>query len=68
MKNGHGFEKQAAIPPVTKMAIDNTPHPAWRAFIRYCAELGHGEIEKVKIQEGLPVMAEVTRQKIRFTP
>ena len=43
-------------------------HPAWRAFIRYCAELKHGEIELLKIQEGLPVLAEVTRQKVKFAP
>jgi hypothetical protein len=37
-------------------------------FIRYCAELGHGEIEKLKIQDGLPVLAEVAVKKIKFTP
>lgn len=43
-------------------------NPAWRAFIRYCAELRHGEIEALKIQDGLPVLAEVTRKKVKFTP
>jgi hypothetical protein len=42
-------------------------HPAWRAFIRYCAELQHGEIEILKIQDGLPVLAEVVRKKVKFT-
>ena len=42
-------------------------HPAWRNFIRYCAELRHGEIELLKIQDGLPVLAEVTRKKIKFS-
>jgi hypothetical protein len=41
-------------------------HPAWQAFIQYCRELDHGEIERVKIQNGLPVSAEVTRKKIRW--
>jgi hypothetical protein len=42
-------------------------HPAWRAFIRYCAELQHGEIELLKIQDGVPVLAEVVKKKIKFS-
>ena len=42
-------------------------NPAWRAFIRYCRELGHGEIERLCIQDGVPVLAEVTKKKIKFT-
>jgi hypothetical protein len=42
-------------------------HPSWQAFIRYCRELQHGEIERLKIQDGLPVLAEVIREKIKFT-
>jgi hypothetical protein len=42
-------------------------HPAWDRLIRYCAELGHGEIEKLKIQDGLPMLAEVTTRKIKFS-
>lgn len=41
-------------------------HPAWRAFIQYCRELDHGEIECIKIQNGLPVSAEVIKKKIRW--
>jgi hypothetical protein len=29
-------------------------------------EMGHGEIENLKIQDGLPVLAEVTRRKVKF--
>jgi hypothetical protein len=43
-------------------------HPAWRAFIEYCAELKHGEVELLKIQDGLPVIAEVVKKKIKFVP
>jgi len=43
-------------------------HSAWQQFIRYCTELGHGEIEKLKIQDGLPMAAEVTTKKVRFGP
>jgi len=42
-------------------------HPAWRAFMRFCKQLGHGEIERLSIQDGLPVLAETTKKKIKFT-
>lgn len=42
-------------------------HPAWLAFFRFCAELKYGEIERLSIQDGLPVLAEMTKKKIRFT-
>jgi len=42
-------------------------HPAWIAFIRYCQQMQHGEIEKLKIQDGIPVLVEVSRQKIKFS-
>lgn len=66
MKNGHNFQ----APPVMAVSsfADKSLHPAWRAFVRYCAELQHGEIEVLKIQDGLPVLAEVTRKKVKFAP
>ncbi len=42
-------------------------HPAWCSFIKYCESMRYGEIERLKIQDGLPVMAEVVRNKVRFT-
>ena len=45
---------------------DRAVHPAWQAFIRYCAELHHGEIEVLKIQDGVPVLAEVVKKKVKF--
>jgi hypothetical protein len=42
-------------------------HPSWLRLMRYCSELGHGEIEKLKIQDGLPMTAEVTTRKIKFS-
>ena len=42
-------------------------HPSWLAFVKFCRELQHGEIEHLKIQDGLPVLAEVTRKKVKFT-
>jgi hypothetical protein len=41
-------------------------HPAWRSFIRYCAQLRHGEIERLCIQDGLPILAESTTKKVKF--
>jgi hypothetical protein len=40
--------------------------PVWREFIRFCAELKHGEIERLSIQDGVPVLAEITKRKVRF--
>lgn len=41
-------------------------HPAWQSFMRYCAELRFGDIERLRIQDGLPVLAEETRKKVKF--
>lgn len=43
-------------------------HPAWLRLIEYCAALGHGEIQNLKIQDGKPMMAEVTTKKVKFSP
>jgi bisphosphoglycerate-dependent phosphoglycerate mutase len=51
--------------PAKRFAV-SALHPAWRALVRYCAELQHGEIERLKIQDGLPILAEVTKKKIKF--
>jgi hypothetical protein len=45
---------------------ENALHPAWRDFLQFCGELQHGEIERLKIQDGLPVLAEVVKRKVRF--
>jgi len=41
-------------------------HPAWIEFIRHCRDMGFGEISQLKIQDGLPVMAEETTKKVKF--
>ena len=41
-------------------------HPAWYSFIKYCEGLRYGEIEKLKIQDGLPMLAEEVKKKIKF--
>ena len=51
----------------TRSQSDSILLPApWRAFIEYCRHLGHGQIERLVIQDGVPVLAEVTKQKIKF--
>lgn len=42
-------------------------HPAWRSLIEYCRKLQHGDIEHLRIQDGVPVVAEVITKKIRFS-
>lgn len=44
----------------------SVPEP-WAKLIRFCQQLGHGEIEKLKIQDGVPVIADVVREKVKFT-
>ncbi|MFN2530745.1 MAG: hypothetical protein ABR555_05575 [Pyrinomonadaceae bacterium] len=62
-------EKGSALRAVTHIEIDTSPlHPVWSKFIRYCAELQHGEIELLKIQDGLPMLAEAVKKKIKFAP
>lgn len=41
--------------------------PAWQEFIRYCRDLRHGEIERLSIQDGMPVLAELIKKKVKFT-
>ena len=41
-------------------------HPAWLAMIRFCREMGYGEIACLKIHEGIPISAEVVTKKIRW--
>jgi len=67
MKDGSGFE-QTRISAAGHTVAVSSLHPAWRALIRYCSDMKHGEIDRLKIQDGLPVIAEVTRQKIKFPP
>lgn len=50
-----------------KSGLEGSLHPAWMAFVRYCQQMGHGEIERLKIQDGIPVLVEVSRQKIKFS-
>jgi len=64
MKNAAHFEPRRRAESPDRH--DAFLHPTWHSFIRYCAELEHGQIEQLKIQDGLPVLAEVTTKKVKF--
>jgi hypothetical protein len=72
MQNGNGFSKTASTAAAGSEELPGNGHsagrlhPAWSAFVRYCQDLRHGEIENLKIQDGLPVLAEVTKKKVKF--
>jgi hypothetical protein len=40
--------------------------PPWLKFMEFCKSIGHGEIDKLKIQDGVPVLAEKVVQKTKF--
>lgn len=62
-----GMGSDSPLPRKPLEARTSAPlHPAWQRLIRYCAEIGYGEIEKLKIQDGLPIAAEVTTRKVKF--
>jgi len=42
-------------------------HANWCDFITLCERLDFGEIENLKIQNGLPMVAEVVKKKINFS-
>ena len=41
-------------------------HPVWHLFMKYCETIKNGEIERLKIQDGLPMLAEEVKKKIKF--
>ena len=46
--------------------LEVAPSKQWQAFIAFCRELGHGEIQVLKIQDGIPVFAEKVIEKVKF--
>ena len=68
MANGNGSRESQRSRVFSEDAAAPTPrmHPMWLAFVRYCEKLQHGEIERLRIQDGLPVLAEVTTKKVKF--
>lgn len=66
--NNSGPTRSGSVSTPKARGEDPSPvHPAWRAFMRFCGELRFGEIEQLKIQDGLPLLAEMTKKKVKFT-
>jgi len=68
------MKRITTMPNEIKMDVDEFQkgrliqiHPVWYSFIKYCEFLRYGEIEKLKIQDGLPMMAEEVKKKIKFS-
>jgi hypothetical protein len=38
----------------------------WEKFILFCEQLKFGEIEKLKIQDGVPMIAEKVTARVKF--
>lgn len=66
-KSSNGVSKAVGA-VVRRTDPEQILHPVWHQFVRYCTELQHGQIEVLKIQDGLPVLAEVTKKKVKFAP
>ncbi len=43
-----------------------TLHPAEARLIQYIRTLGFGRIERLEVQDGLPVIAEEVKERVRF--
>jgi len=41
-------------------------HPVWYSFMKYCETIKNGELERLRIQDGLPMLAEEVEKKIKF--
>jgi len=50
-----------------RQAAEEALHPAWRELRKLCESMGYGEIERLKIHDGVPVLAEITRQKVKLS-
>ena len=60
-----GTRRPIPLPQYSRES-DYTLPAAWREFIRFCGDLRFGEIERLSIQDGLPVLAELTKKKVKF--
>ena len=58
--------RQLVAVPLAENGKEPGLPPAWREFIRFCRDLRHGEIERLNIQDGVPVLGEVITRKIKF--
>jgi hypothetical protein len=60
-----GIRRPIPLPQLPRESEHSLP-AAWREFIRFCGDLRYGEIERLSIQDGVPVLAEITKKKVKF--
>ena len=61
---------KTSIPPRMQKPSEKSHvglHPAWITLIRHCQAMGHGEIERIRIQDGVPVLIEKSVERIKLT-
>ena len=66
MNSNHASDRGDTRLPAKKSQPDRALHPAWKDFMEFCLELRFGEVERLVIQDGLPVLAEMTKKKVKF--
>lgn len=49
---------------ITTNLVDAKVHPAFLQFIEICTQINFGQIEKLQIQDGVPVLIETTEGAI----
>lgn len=52
--------------PIIPGRPDRVLPVAWFRFIDHCTAIGNGEIDKLKIQGGVPMIAETVTKKVKF--
>lgn len=61
------FKPRPCEPQLAADRASTGLHPAWIALIRHCMQMGYGEIERIKIQDGVPVLIEKSIERIKLT-
>lgn len=59
-------EKEDPGRKIDHESMEKPIHPSWVRFIKVCEKMRFGELTRVRIQDGLPVIAEEVRKKIKF--
>jgi len=54
------------ILPLRSAASGAAIDPAWLRFMSLCREMRYCEIERLVIQDGVPILAETVKKKVKF--
>ncbi|MEK7449472.1 MAG: hypothetical protein AAB019_08310 [Planctomycetota bacterium] len=63
---GNAISKISRTTNERELKITREISSSWLKFIRYCEKIRFGELQKIQIQDGLPVSAEKSTEKIKF--